>query len=89
MKKYISIIPDLKGGSGHMLTYHQAFGESVKINESEHFVLFYSNIIPEINNSNWRNVLVIGVLELSFRNLVKNGSIIRSIADVINFSFSK
>ena len=71
-----------------MLTYHQAFGESVKLTGSEHYVLFYSKIIPEINNSNWRNVLETGVLELSFRNLVKNGSIIRSVVDVIKFSRS-
>ncbi len=88
MKKYISIIPDLKGGAGHMFTYHQAFGKSVKINKSEHFVLFYSNITPEIYKSNWRNVLEIGVLEMSFRNLVKSGNIIRSAVDVIKFAHS-
>lgn len=71
-----------------MLSYHQAFGEALKINKSEHIALFYSSNNLVINNSKWRNILEIGVLEMSFNSLIKEKAIFRAVIDVIKFAYS-
>lgn len=83
-ERLISIIPDLKDGNGHMLFYHKALGDSLKILGIKHSVLYFSQEM-NVELTEWRNCIKIGSLDQSIKIYIKKLNPFQIIIDCINF----
>jgi len=83
-ERLISIIPDLKDGNGHMLFYHKALGESLKILGIKHSVLYFSQEM-NVELAEWSNCIKIGSLDQNIKIYIKKLNPFQIIIDCINF----
>ncbi len=65
-KIIISIIPDLKDGNGHMLFYHKALGEALKLLQINHKALYYSENL-RVSIEGWEKCVKIGNLDQNIK----------------------
>lgn len=84
----ISIVPDLKGGMGHMYGYHKAVGDAARINGWQHFVATAPDQILWSLPDGWVACLETGGLELNFKRLIRQQNIFLIIKEVSIFAFS-
>lgn len=83
-KRIISVVPDLKDGNGHMLFYHRALGEALKILGFEHQVMYYSANM-KVDIKGWKNCIKIGNLDQNINTYFKQKKLFKIISDSVNF----